>query len=311
MRSIRPVTICVVTLFAIAACSKSDNKSGQDALAQDSSLARDLQLANNDTTAQPQLKDVPTTPPPAPPRAAVVEKRHVASAPPPRRRTPAAAPAPAPTTVAQAPAPVTTTPSGNTVTRAPATASNSEGAVGVVSAGTNIGLSSGQRVCTNTNSVGDRITATLAESVTGSNGVVIPAGATAVLEVTSLGRSNQAGENMNIGFVVRSISYGGKTYPVDGQIVSAAVEKVKAPDNNDAAKVGGGAVVGAILGNILGGRSRTRGTIIGAAGGAAAGAVLAHQTEKYDACLPSGGRVVVRLDSPMSVQSGTASNGVI
>jgi outer membrane protein with glycine zipper len=310
MRSIRPAALCAVTLLAVAACSKGDNKSGQDALAQDSSLTRDLQLANNDTTAQPQLKDVPTTPPPAPPRAAPVEKRRVEPPPPPppRRRTTA----PTPTTVAQAPAPVTTTPSGNTVTRSTSPAANSEGTVGVVSAGTSLALSSGQRVCTNTNSVGDRITATLAEAVTGSNGVVIPAGATAVLEVTSLGRSNQAGENMNIGFVVRSISYGGKTYPVNGQIVSAAVEKVKATDNNDAAKVGGGAVVGAILGNILGGRSRTKGTIIGAAGGAAAGAVLAHQTEKYDACLPSGGRVVVRLDSPMSVQAGSAgSNGVI
>lgn len=304
MRSISPAAICAVTLLAVAACSKGDNKSGQDALAQDSSLTRDLQLANNDSAAQPQLKDVPTTPPPAPPRAAVVERKRVASSPPPRRQVPARQPAP----VAVAPA---TTPSGNTVVRAPATSSNSEGAVGVVSAGTNLALSSGQRVCTNTNSVGDRITATLAEAVTGSNGVVIPAGATAVLEVTSLGRSNQAGENMNIGLVVRSIAYGGKTYAVNGEIVSAGVEKVKAPDNNDATKVVGGAVVGAILGRILGGRSKTRGTIIGAAGGAAAGAVLAHQTEKYDACLPSGGRIVVRLDSPMSVQTTPAPNGTI
>jgi len=116
----------------------------------------------------------------------------------------------------------TTTPSGNTVVQAPAAGVNTEGKVGVVSAGTSIGLSSGQRVCTNTNSVGDRITATTADAVTGSNGVVIPAGATAVLEVTSLGRSSQAGENMNIGLVVRSIAYGGKTYPVNGEIVSAA-----------------------------------------------------------------------------------------
>ena len=312
MRSIRPAAICAVTLLVIAACNKGDNKSGQDPLAQDSSLTRDLQLANNDTAAQPQLKDVPTTPPPAPPRAAVVEQKRVAAAPPPRKRTPAPVPEPKAPAVTQAPAPVTT-PSGNTVVKTPSTSGNSEGAVGVVSAGTNLSLSSGQRVCTNTNSVGDRITATLAEAVSGSNGVVIPAGATAVLEVTSLGRSNQAGENMNIGLVVRSIAYGGKTYPVNGQIVSAGVEKVKAADNNDATKVAGGAVVGAILGHILGGRSKTKGTIIGAAGGAAAGAVLAHQTEKYDACLPSGGQVVVKLDSPMSIQSGTATaaNGVI
>lgn len=304
MRPIRSAAICAVTLLAVAACSKGDNKSGQDALAQDSSLTRDLRLANNDTAAQPQLKDVPTTPPPAAPRAAVVERKRVATSPPPRR------PAPAPRPIAVAPAPVTT-PSGNTIVTAPSNSANREGAVGIVSAGTNIALSSGQRVCTNTNSVGDRITASLAESVTGSNGVVIPAGATAVLEVTSLGRSNQAGENMNIGLIVRSIAYGGKTYPVNGEIVSAGVEKVKAPDNNDATKVAGGAVVGAILGRILGGRSKTRGTIIGAAGGAAAGAVLAHQTEKYDACLPSGGRIVVRLDSPMSVQAGGAASGTI
>ena len=308
MRSFSPAAICAVSLLAIAACSKGDSGAGKDPLAQDTSLTRDLQLANNDTTAQPQLKDIPTTPPPAPPRPAVVERRRVAYTPPPRRRTPAPTPAPAP--VATAPAPSVTA-SGNTVVRAPASGMNTEGKVGVVSAGTNLALNSGQRVCTNTNSVGDRITATLAEAVTGSNGVVIPAGATAVLEVSSLGRSNQAGQNMNIGFVVRSIAYGGKTYPVNGQIVSAAVEQVKAPDNNDATKVAGGAVIGAILGNILGGRSRTKGTIIGAAGGAAAGAVLAHQTEKYDACLPSGGRLVVRLDSPMSVQMGTASTGVI
>jgi len=305
MRSIRPAAICAVALLAVAACSKGD-KSGQDALAQDSSLTRDLQLANNDTAAQPQLKDVPTTPPPEPPRAAVVEPKRVAAAPPPRRP----APSPRRTPVAPPPAPVaTTTPSGNTVVKAPSGSGNHEGTVGVISAGTSLALSSGQRVCTNTNSVGDRITATLAEAVTGSNGVVVPAGATAVLEVTSLGRSNQAGENMNIGLVVRSISYGGKTYPVDGQIVSAGVEKVKASDNNDAGKVVGGAAVGAILGRILGGKSKTKGTIIGAAGGAAAGAVLAHQTANYDACLPSGGRVVVRLDSPMSVQAGSASNG--
>jgi hypothetical protein len=281
MRSIRPAAICAVALLTVAACSKGDNKSGQDPLAQDSSLSRDLQLANNDSAAQPQLKDVPTTPPPAPPRAAEVEKRRVAAAPPPRRRTPAPVSQPKAPPVTQAPV---TTPSGNTVVKAPS-GGNSEGAVGVVSAGTNLSLSSGQRVCTNTNSVGDRITATLAEAVSGSNGVVIPAGATAVLEVTSLGRSNQAGENMNIGLVVRSIAYGGKTYPVNGQIVSAAVEQVKAADNNDATKVAGGAVVGAILG---------------------------HMTEKYDACLPSGGQVVVKLDSPMSIQNATgATNGVI
>ena len=64
------------------------------------------------------------------------------------------------------------------------------------------------------------------------------------------------------------------------------------------------------LGNIFGGH-KAKGTIIGAAGGAAAGAVLANQTAKYDACIPSGGRVTVRLDAPMSVQAVGSSNSGI
>lgn len=312
MRSLRPASLLATSsalLLVLGAC-KGDSKGNQDVLAQDSSLTRDLQLANKDTTAQPQLKDVPATPPPAAPtRTATVEPRPAAPAPAPHRvasarseprHVPTEQPEPAPVRT-PAPAPVVTA-SGNTVTSGPATTGRGEGKVGVVSAGTSLSLRTGQRVCTNTNVVGDRITATLAEAVTASNGVVIPAGATAVLEITSLARSEGAGESMNIALVAKSIMYEGKTYPVDGEITYAETAQVRGTDNNDAAKVGGGAVVGAILGRILGGGNRTRGTIIGAAGGAAAGAVLARRTAKYDACIPSGGRVTVRLDSPMSVQ---------
>ena len=312
MRPLRSASLLVTSaalLLALGAC-KGDSRGNQDVLAQDSSLTRDLQLANHDSTAQPQLQDVPTTPPPAPPKTETVEPRRAAPEPKPAPRrvvTTHAAPtrAPveqsAPAPVKATPAPVTTA-SGNTVTTGPATTGRVEGKVGVVSAGTSLSLLSGQKVCTNTNTVGDRITATLTEAVTASNGVVIPAGATAILEITSLARSEGAGEKMDIGLVAKSITYAGKTYPIDGEITYAQVDQVRGADNNDAAKVGGGAVVGAILGNILGGHNKTKGTIIGAAGGAAAGAVLAHQTAKYDACIPSGGRVTVRLDSPMSVQ---------
>jgi hypothetical protein len=310
MRSSHAV-LALAAVMTLAAC-KGENKANQDVLAQDSSLTRDLQLANRDTTSQPQLKDVPTTPPPAPPRAEVTEPRRVATNPAPRatprttqpRHTVTPPPAAPPATQT-----ATVTPSGNTVQAGPAATGRSEGRVGVIAAGTSLALSTGQRVCTNTNTVGDRITATLAEAVTGSNGVVIPAGATAVLEVTSLGRSEQAGENMNIGLVVRSITYEGKSYPVNGQITSAQTERVRGSDNNDAAKVAGGAVVGAILGRVMSGHSKTKGTVIGAATGAAAGAVIANQTAKYDACIPSGGRVAVRLDSPMSVQAVASSAG--
>src|SRR6266498_3716361 len=45
--------------LALGACKQGDRP--EDALAQDTSLAHDLQLANADTLAQPQLKDVPAT----------------------------------------------------------------------------------------------------------------------------------------------------------------------------------------------------------------------------------------------------------
>jgi hypothetical protein len=56
-----PVLFAVT--LALGACKQGDRP--EDALAQDTSLAHDLQLANADTLAQPQLKDVPATIEPA------------------------------------------------------------------------------------------------------------------------------------------------------------------------------------------------------------------------------------------------------
>lgn len=289
-RFLAPAVAACATLLAVAACKK--DAKNPDVLSQDTSLSRDLALANRDTTSQPQLKDVPATPPPP-------VEAPAAKTPTPK---PKPRPAPKPSKPAPTPAP-STTPSGNTVVKNTVPNTSTEGRVGTVAVGSYLPLMAGQRICTNTNSVGDRFTASLSNAVSGSNGVIIPAGATAVVEVTSLKRSEQAGDNMAIGLVVRSISFNGKTYPVDGQIASAQVEQVKAADNHDAAKVVGGAAVGAILGRILGGKNKTKGTVIGAAGGAAAGAVLAHQTAHYDACIPSGGKISLQLDQPLSIQT--------
>ena len=56
-----PVLLTVT--LALGACKQGDKP--EDALAQDTSLAHDLQLANADSMAQPQLKDVPATVEPA------------------------------------------------------------------------------------------------------------------------------------------------------------------------------------------------------------------------------------------------------
>lgn len=270
--------------LALAACT-ADSK--RDTLAQDSTLA----LAAAADSAQPQLRDVPNAAAPAPAPAA---------------RAPAAAPgrtAPAPHAPARAaPAPgrapaVRTTPSGNTVT--PGGVAGGARA-GTIAAGTTLSLASASRVCTNTNKVGDVVTATVQNSVTGSNGAVIPAGARARLVVTELKRSENVNDPIRVGFRVESITFGGRTYPVSATITSAQVDRVKnQPSSKDAQKVATGAAVGAVVGQILG--KNTKSTVIGGAIGAAAGAGAARATSNYEGCVPDGGRIAVTLTSPVQV----------
>jgi len=291
-----PVLLTVT--LALGACKQGDKP--EDALAQDTSLAHDLQLANADSMAQPQLKDVPATVEPAQTPAATAPRKTT------RKQTPAEILTPRNTThrVATTPstqpaeqAPVTTA-SGNTVTESN---TGSERSVGTIASGSEVALYSGQRVCTNTYNVGDRFTASVAESVQGSNGVAIPAGATAVIELTSLKRSENANDNIEMEFVVRSIAFNGKTYPVNSTVTSAQVERVRNGDaSSDGKKVATGAIIGAIAGQIFG--HKTKSTVIGAATGAAAGAVVAGATGKYDGCVPNGGRISLRLNQAMVVQ---------
>ena len=295
-----PVLFAVTV--ALGACKQGDKP--EDALAQDTSLAHDLTLANADTMAQPQLKDVPvTTAPtvgPAAPAPRVVQRQT-----PSQILTPSRNPRRVATTTQTKPEPVekapVTTESGNTVTEGSNAGTSSAKAVGMIASGSEISLYSGQRVCTNTYAVGDRFTASVAESVQGSNGVAIPAGATAVIEVTSLKRSENANDNITMEFVVRSIAFNGTTYPVTSTVTSAQVDKVRNGDaSNDAKKVATGAIIGAIAGQIFG--HHTKSTVIGAATGAAAGAVVAGATGKYDGCVPNGGRISLKLTQPMQVQ---------
>ncbi len=287
--------LALVVALAAVACTTTKK---DDTLAQDSSLNRDLQMANQDTTAQPALTDVPATGTPT---------TSASSAPTPTVRTPTrAAPRPVvrtPTPTRTVPRPTTpsqptTTASGNTVTRGP---SGTERRLGSIPAGAEINLTSNSRVCTNTHKVGQRFTATVSSAVEGSNGAVIPAGATATVEITELSRSENANDRINMGFRVVSVSFGGRTYPVDATTTYANVDRVRnQPKNKDVQKVVGGAAVGAIIGQILGGS--TKSTVIGAAAGAAAGTGAAAATANYEGCVPDGGRITVTLDSSTQVQ---------
>ncbi|MBA3338405.1 MAG: hypothetical protein H0T54_01405 [Geodermatophilaceae bacterium] len=149
--------------------------------------------------------------------------------------------------------------------------------------------------------MGQTFSATVANSVTGSNGAVIPAGATVSLEVTQLKRSENTTDKIVMEFAVRSVTFGGRSYPVSASVASADIDRVRnQPRDKDIQKVVGGAVVGAIAGQILG--KNTKSTIIGAATGAAAGAGVAAGTANYEGCLADGGALSVTLNSPVQVR---------
>lgn len=289
-----PAVMALAALtVTLGACA--GEKKGDDALAQDTTLARDLARVGGDTAVQPQLQDVPAaepTPEPAPaanPPAPTPTPR-------PKPKPPAPNPTkPTNTTPAPTPAP-TTTPGGNTVEKGSGAAEK----MGTVGSGTTLNLGSADKVCTNTNKVGDRFIATLNESVSGSDGAVIPAGAAVTIELTTLKRSENSNDQIQMGFRVVNISFDGRTYALDADVQTADITRVRASSGgNDAKKVLGGAVAGAVIGQILGKKSKS--TIIGAAAGAAAGGAAAAATANYEGCVNAGGRIAVKLNAPVTV----------
>lgn len=265
LRAVLPVA--VAALFA--ACSRDADTAAADS----ADSARDVSVVGADTATQPQLKDVPVTPPassPSRPKST-----------PPRTQPSTSAPAPA----APAPAPVTPSPRS-----------------GTIASGTSLALTSGTKVCTNTNKVGDRFNATLTSEVTGTNGVSLPAGSTVSIELTELKRSTDSKTNIVMGFRVVSITADGRTYTPDAEVVSASIDRVRSQDRgDDAKKVAAGAAAGAIVGQVLG--RNTKGTLIGAAVGAAAGAAAASSTSDYEGCVNPGAAIAVRLTGPLTVTS--------
>jgi len=281
--------------LALGLCAACSDRESASRAAADSSLSRDLSLANSQTPAAPTFQDTATAPAPAPASRAQREDRpapvrtHTArrpqaepppqqshAAPPPTVQPPATMPAPMP---AQMPAP----------TPAPAR--------GEIGSGSTFALTNGTKVCTS-NVPGDKIVATLNEPVTGTNGAVIPSGSTVVLEVASTSQGDN-GNEPKITLRVKSVVVSDKTYSVSGDVTPLApLDKTKMADGGtDKTKVVGGAIAGAIIGQMIG--HNTKGTLIGAAAGAATGAAVGQKGEQWAACLPAGAPLRLTLSSPI------------
>ena len=249
----------LLVAFALVACSRGDNKVA------DSALARDLALANQAQVAQPQFQD--TT------QSATSERR-------------------APARIDNAPR---TRPARRTESAQPVDAPSGPTTPGrQIDAGTAFTLASQQKLCTSSNRPGDRFAATVTGSVVGANGAVVPAGATMVLEVSSM----DAGGSTMAARVI-SVEFNSVSYPVSGDaVVQGPFERTRIGDpSGDAKKVVGGVIAGAIIGQLIG--HNTKGTVIGAAAGGATGAVVAKAGEKYESCVPIGTGIRVTLNQAL------------
>ncbi|MDB4889790.1 MAG: hypothetical protein JWL61_1645 [Gemmatimonadetes bacterium] len=277
-QSLRPIGFLAVVALASACREKAP-------VATDSSLAKDLAMAQREAVTPTVFNDAPIggsvpaervpnapTPKPQPPRANTPTPRPV-----PKPRQP-------PQQVARTPEPTPPQPVATTPAEAPAPAPAP--AAGVIGSGSRVGMSTNGKVCTASLLVGDKFTATVTSGTTGTNGASIPAGSIVVLEVASIDRADPI-ESSHIQYRVRSIDVNGEPQAAAGDVTNlGTMQAVNTSSGNDRNKVIGGAVAGAVLGKIFG-RS-TKATVIGAAAGAAAGTVAAQRGHSSDACLPEG-----------------------
>jgi hypothetical protein len=204
-----------------------------------------------------------------------------------RNPNPSPRPSPTPSRVDNTPAP---RPS------APRTVSST------ASAGTTFAISLNETLSTGTNKAGDGFTATLQEPILDADGdVVVPAGATVRGRVTRVNHSGNVGETAVMNLAFESVSFGGKSYPMEATVIEANPErKTRQSAGTQAGKVAAGAAAGAVLGRVLG--KDTKSTLKGAVIGAAAGTAIAMGTSDVDAVLRSGSTMRVRLDAPITVR---------
>jgi hypothetical protein len=255
--------LAVFGLALAAACADGD----RDDAATADSLGRDLQLAEADSSVT--LNDPPAT----------------------------TTTTPAPTT----PAPSTSRPRASTPapsTSRPSTSTPAAPAARSLPAGTEVNATVSTEISSNTHKQGQTVAARVASDVRDAQGrVVIPAGSTVNLTITSIRESENKSDNTGtLTLAAASVEINGTTHDLSGNVTGLATElRDRGTNAGDVAKVGGGAAAGAVVGRVLGGG--TKGAIIGGVIGGAVGAQRANETQDRDVILPAGSTVVITLDN--------------
>jgi hypothetical protein len=164
-----------------------------------------------------------------------------------------------------------------------------------VPAGTKLNIRLVQGIDVDASAAGQTFKATIDDPVIMGGSIVIPRGATAVVQAAKVEQSGKMKGSDKITLKLNSISFGGKAYPITTEYVES---KGSGEGKKTGRKVAGGAGLGAIVGGIAGGGS---GAAIGAAVGGAGGAIMAASGEEH-LKLPSETRLTFQLSAAINVQ---------
>ena len=165
----------------------------------------------------------------------------------------------------------------------------------ILAAGTALPLTLRTTVASNTSKPDDAVVAALAEDVSASGRLVLPAGTEVRGRVVVAQRSGRVKGRARLVVEFTEAVLDGKAHAIDATRVDVTAGSSK---GKDAKIVGGGAAAGAVIGAIAdGGEGALKGGLIGGAAGGAA--VLATRGEEV--ALKAGSRVTVKLNRTLQL----------
>jgi hypothetical protein len=164
-----------------------------------------------------------------------------------------------------------------------------------VPAGTTLNVRLTQSIDVDASQAGMTFKAIVDDPVMIAGSIVIPRGASAVLQAVQVQQSGKMKGSDKISLKVNSIGFGGRVYEVATSYVET---KGKGEGRRTTRKVGGGAGLGAIVGGIAGGGE---GAAIGAAIGGVTGAAVASGGEEH-LKLPAETRLQFQLSAAVNIR---------
>jgi len=164
-----------------------------------------------------------------------------------------------------------------------------------VPAGTKLNVRLVQGIDVDASEAGQTFKATVDDPVMIGGAIVIPRGASAVVQAVNVQQSGKMKGSDKVTLKLNSIGFGGVAYPVATEYVET---KGSGEGKKTTRKVAGGAGLGAIVGGIAGGG---QGAAIGAAVSGAGGAVMASTGEEH-LKLPAETRLQFQLSAAINIR---------